>query len=360
MRDISITRTSHSRLPEVDFNNIPFGKLFSDHMFIADYYDGQWQDFRIEPFGRITMHPAMLGIHYGQSIFEGMKATKMLDGTPVMSRPELHAKRMNASARRMCMPEFPEDMYVEALHQLLGLDHGWIPAKEDSALYIRPFMYATDEMFGVKPSLTYKFIIFTGPVGPYYPRPVKIKTEQEYVRAPKGGVGEAKAAGNYGAALLPTEKAKEAGFDQVLWLDAKEFRYIQEAGTMNLFFVIDGKVVTPATDGAILKGITRKSMIELLKAKNIPVEERVLDINEIVEAYKAGKLDEAFGAGTAALVAHIDLIQHGDLAMHLPPVKDRKIGPMLKDTINGIRSGRLKDELGWIVPIKVSQEVEIV
>lgn len=358
-RPISIKRTSHSRLSTVDFDNIPFGKVFSDHMFIADYVDGKWQDLRIVPFGPLEMHPAMMGIHYGQSIFEGMKASKMADGTPVFFRPEMHAKRINRSAERMCMPTFPEDLFVKALHELVSLDANWIPPLEGSALYIRPIMYATDEFIGVKPSANYRLIIFTGPVGPYYPKPVSLITEQKYVRAVKGGVGEAKAAGNYGGSLLPARIANSKGFDQVMWLDAHDFKYVQEVGTMNLFFVIDNKVVTPSTNGAILKGITRDSILKILHDKEYPVEERMVSIDEIVEAHKAGKLQEAFGAGTAAVVAHVSKIEHNGYLMELPPLEDRKVGPMLKSEINGLRSGRLEDPYGWVVPVNSEEPVAI-
>jgi branched-chain amino acid aminotransferase len=356
---ITVTKSNHSRVSEVDFANIPFGRVFSDHMFIADYKDNQWQDFRIVPFGHMTLHPSMLGLHYGQSIFEGMKATKLYDGTPVLFRPEMHAKRINKSAARMCMPEFPEDYYVEALHQLLAIDQEWIPKTEDSALYIRPLMYATDEFFGVKPSSTYRLIIFSGPVGPYYAKPVKLVTEQKYVRAVRGGAGEAKAAGNYGAALLATRLAQEKGFDQVMWLDAHEFKYVQEVGTMNLFFVVDGKAITPSTDGAILRGITRDSYIKILKDKGYQVEERLISMDELVDAWSKGKLEECFGAGTAALMAPVSHIQHGDISIELPAQSNWKIAPMLKSELNGIRSGRIADRFGWIVPIKVTEEMAV-
>ncbi|RMD97712.1 MAG: branched-chain amino acid aminotransferase, partial [Bacteroidetes bacterium] len=243
--DIRITKTNSSRIDGVDFDNLPFGRLFSDHMFMAEYKDGQWQNFRIEPFKNFSLHPATMALHYGQEIFEGMKATKTLDGKPYLFRPEMHAKRLNKSAARMCMPEFPEEMFLKALHTLIDLDQGWIPPREGSALYIRPTMIATDEFIGVKPSDSYLFFIFTCPVGPYYPKPVKLLAETKYVRAVLGGTGEAKAAGNYAGALLPAKLAQEKGYDQVLWLDAREFKYIQESGTMNIFFVIDNKVITP-------------------------------------------------------------------------------------------------------------------
>lgn len=359
--DVKITKTTKSRLDHVDFDNIPFGKVFSDHMFIADFVDGEWRDARIVPFGNFEIHPACLGLHYGQSIFEGMKASKGKDGEPLLFRPEMHAKRINRSAQRMCMPDFPEDLFLQAIHQLVELDQGWIPPKEGSALYIRPFMFANGEFFGVKPSDKYRMMIFTGPVGPYYPKPVRLVVEEHYVRAVPGGAGAAKAAGNYGATLLPTEKAIKRGYDQIMWMDGHEFKYVQEVGTMNLFFVIDGVVITPALNGAILAGITRDSFMTILKDKGIPVEERPLSIDEIVAAYKAGKLEEVFGAGTAAVVAHVADITYRDAIMELPPVEERKIGTMLKSTIDKIRFRTMEDPYGWIVPVgnTVPEEVDL-
>ncbi len=349
---IQVTKVQQSRIAEVDFDNIPFGRVFSDHMFVADYRDGEWQDYRIVPFGDFTMHPASMALHYGQAIFEGMKASKSNDGDPWLMRPEMHAARINRSAERMMMPAFPEDVFVEALHALIDLDAAWIPPQEGSALYVRPYMFATDEFIGVKPSESYKFVIFTGPVGPYYAKPVRLKVEQHFVRAVPGGTGEAKAAGNYAGSLLPAHLAQKEGYDQVVWMGGPDMKEIQEVGTMNIFFVIDGTVVTPATDGAILHGITRDSFLKILAEKGIPVEARRLTIDEVVAAYKAGKLEEAFGAGTAAVVSHVAEIAYGDLHMELPPVEDRKIGIMLKDYIDGLRSGRVEDTHNWIVPVK--------
>ncbi len=355
--NIKITRVQHSRLSEVDFDNIPFGRVFSDHMFVADYHDGQWHNPRIEPFERFTMHPATMALHYGQAIFEGMKASKSKDGEPLLFRPELHSRRLNLSAERMCMPHFPEDLFLEALHALVGLDQAWIPPQAGSALYIRPYMFANDEFIGVKPSQNYKFIIFTGPVGPYYPKPVSLIAEQTYVRAINGGTGEAKAAGNYGGSLLPAKIAQEKGYDQVMWLDGHEFKYIQEVGTMNIFFVLGDTVVTPATDGAILKGITRNSILTILKDKGYKVEERPLAIDEIVEAHQNGQLKEAFGAGTAAVVAHIAKIAYNGKDMDLPPVEDRHVGDMVKAEINGLRACTIEDTRGWVIPVKSVEEV---
>lgn len=351
-KEIQIQRVENSRLDGVDFDNIPFGRTFSDHMYVADYKDGEWQNPRIVPFASFSIHPASMVLHYGQAIFEGMKATKSVDGKPLFFRPEKHVERINASAQRMCMPDFPKDMFMDAVHQLVALDQGWIPPKTGSALYLRPYMFATDEFIGVQPSQTYTFIIFTGPVGPYYAKPVSLIAEEKYVRACEGGVGEAKTAGNYAASLLPARIAKEKGFDQVMWMDGKEFKYVQEVGTMNIFFVIDGKVVTPATDGAILKGITRESAIEILRKEGYEVEARKVSKEELIEAYDKGLLQETFGTGTAAVVSHVAKIQIGDRLLELPPVKDRKVGALVKTIIEGLRDTTIEDTYGWIVPVK--------
>ncbi len=357
--EIKITTTQQSRLAQVDFNDIPFGKVFSDHMFVCDYQHGKWQHPRIEPFGPFTSHPALMALHYGQSIFEGMKASKSIDGQPFLFRPEMHARRLNHSAQRICMPTFPEDLFVEALHQLVALDQEWIPTTEGSALYIRPFMFATDEFIGVRPSASYKMIIFTCPVGPYYPKPVRLWVEQQYVRAVNGGTGEAKAAGNYAGALYPAKMAQERGFDQVMWMDAYEFKYIQEVGTMNIFFVIGDAVLTPATDGSILKGITRDSILTILRDKGYDVQERPITIDEIVEAHRRGTLREAFGAGTAAVVSHVEAIGYKDQVLELPSVENRTIANLVKSEINGIRSGKIADRYGWLTPVKVKEQVTI-
>jgi branched-chain amino acid aminotransferase len=274
-----------------------------------------------------------------------------VDGTPLLLRPEEHARRINASARRMMMAEFPEDRFVEAIRRLVDLDRDWIPPQPGSALYLRPYMYATDEFIGVRPSQTYRFCIFTAPVGPYYAKPVRLKVEERYVRAVPGGTGEAKAAGNYAGSLRAVHEANEQGFDQVLWMGGPDMKHIQEVGTMNVFFVIDGEVVTPATDGAILKGITRKLFMDILRDKGIPVSERVITIDEVVEADRKGSLQEIFGAGTAAVVSHVAELQYRDHTMTLPPVGERKIGPMLKEYIDGLRVGTVEDTHGWLLRV---------
>lgn len=355
MNNLKITKVQNSRVSSVDFDNIPFGTTFTDHMFVADYIDGEWTNMEIVPLEKLSIHPGNLAWHYGQSIFEGMKATRDAAGIPLLFRPEEHIYRLNASARRMCMPEFPEAAFLEAVHTLVRLEKNWIPPQEGSALYIRPFMFAMDSALGVRPSDTYKFIICTLPVGPYYPKPVKLKAEEKYIRAAQGGVGEAKTAGNYAASLYPAKLAKEEGYDQVMWLDAREFKYIQEVGTMNIFFVIGDEVITPETEGTILKGITRKTIIEILKDEGYKVVERRISIDEVVEAYDKGELKEVFGTGTAAVIALVDEIKYRDKVMHLDPTTF-KVAPFAKNTINGLRNRTIEDTRGWVIEAGASVE----
>lgn len=348
---LKIIKTENSRLGDFDFNNMPgFGNAFSDHMFEADYIDGEWKNFTIRPLSNFSIHPANLTLHYGQAIFEGMKASLSKDGIPFLFRPYDHARRLNFSATRMSMPSFPEDVFIDVLEKLIMIDKDWIPPMEGSAMYIRPFMFATDGLIGVKPSQTYKFMILLLPVGGYYNKPLFLKVETQYVRAVRGGIGEAKAAGNYAASLYPYVEAKKQGFDQVLWLDALELKYVQEISTMNIFFVMKDKVITPATDGALLRGITRDCFMKILKKKNIPVEEARINIYEIFEQYKNGELLEVFGAGTAAIVADVDRLSLNGEVIKLD-VSNYKISPMILSTINKIRSGEIADEFGWIKPI---------
>ncbi len=344
---IKITPTLNSKISSVDFDNIPFGQVFSDHMFTADYIDGVWKNCEIKQLGHLSVHPGNLAWHYGQSIFEGMKASITNDGVPLLLRPEKHIERLNNSARRMCMPEFPEETFIEAIEKLVWMDRAWIPSKKGSALYIRPLMMAMDSALGVRPSDSYKLLIFTLPVGPYYNKPVSLLAQDEYVRAADGGVGEAKTAGNYAASLYPARLAKEKGYDQVMWMDAKEFRYIQEVGTMNIFFVIDGKVITPKAGGTILKGITRDCAITILRDEGYEVEERLLDIAEIIEAHKNGTLQEIFGTGTAAVISNVYKFAHKGVDYEID-VDQFKVSPFLKTYIEALRAGEKADKFGWL------------
>lgn len=355
--DIQIIPTQHSRLSSLDFNNIPFGKVFTDHMLVADYVNGEWTNVVIKPFESLLLHPGNAALHYGQSIFEGMKANRTEDGNPILFRAEKHVERINASARRMCMPEVPHDLFMDGLRKLVYLDREWIPSLEGCSLYIRPFMFAMDEFLGVKPSDTYKFIILLLPVGSYYSAPVKLRAEDKYVRAVQGGVGEAKTSGNYAASLRPAQDAKKAGYDQVMWLDGKNFKYIQEVGTMNIFFVIGDKVVTPETDGAILKGITRDSVIAILKDKGYELEIRPVTIEEIMAAGKSGELKEVFGTGTAAVISNVCEINYQDETVILN-LDQYEVSPMLYKTINGIKNRTIEDKFGW-VEIVTAEELEL-
>lgn len=348
---ITLQKTTESRLATVDFSHLPFGKIKSDHMFVVDYYDGAWQDARIVPFGPIPLSPATSALHYGQAIFEGMKAHLNEDGTPLLFRPQDNLKRMNDSARRMCMPELPEALFMDGLSQLVALDREWIPQAEGNSLYIRPFMFATDDSVGVKVSESYCFIIFCSPVSPYYSQPLRIKVAERYVRAFDGGIGSAKAAGNYGASMLPTKEANNEGFQQVMWMDGKEFKYIEETGTTNVFFVVGNKVLTPSLDGSILDGITRRSCITLLRESGMEVEERRVSIDEIIEAQNNGTLKEAFCTGTAANIAHIELFQHKGLNYILPSLDERPVGNYLGETLQAIKCGKIADIHDWIVPV---------
>lgn len=347
---LKIIKTENSRISELDFNNIPFGRAFTDHMFVADYKDGEWGDMRIEPFGNFSIHPANIAWHYGQSIFEGMKATKAIDGTPMLFRPEQHSIRINKSAERLCMPTFPQEMFLEAVYELVKLDQDWIPKNEGSALYLRPYMIAMDEFIGVQVAKTYKFVIFCCPVGPYYSQAVKLKADDKFIRAAEGGTGEAKAAGNYAGSLYPAKIAKEEGFDQIMWLDAKDHKKIQEVGTMNIFFVINDTIITPPTSGTILKGITRDSALKIFEANGYKVDVRDLTIDEVMAAGKDGSLKEVFGTGTAAVVANVRGIGYKGDSITLNP-DNYKVSPFLKDTINGLRSTRIEDTYGWTVRV---------
>lgn len=354
--NISVQKVATSRLSEIDFNHLPFGKICSDHMFVMDYVDGAWKQGKITPMENFSIHPANLTLHYGQSIFEGMKASVSKDGTPLLFRLDKHIERLNASAERMCMPALPEDIFYEAIETLVDLDKSWIPPQAGSALYIRPYMFATDEFIGVRPSETYKFVIFTCPVGPYYAAPVSLIAEDKYVRASNGGVGEAKTAGNYAASLYAAKRAKDRGYDQVMWMDPVEFKYIQEVGTMNIFFVIDGKAYTPDLSGSILRGITRDSLITILKDRGIDVVEAPLSKDQVIAAHHAGTLQEVFGSGTAAVISYVSKIAFGDLVIDLD-VDNYEIAPSLKSYIEDLRSGEGVDKFGWLKEVRSLQPV---
>ena len=348
---IHIEKVKESKAKDLDFNDIPLGRTFTDHMFLCTYENEAWQTPKIVPMGALPTHPAAMALHYGQAIFEGMKATIDANGTPMLFRPEQNAKRLNFSARRLGMPEFPEELFVEALKVLVDLDKNWIPPQQGSALYLRPFMYADEAFIGMRAATQYKFIIMASPSNPIYTKRVRLYAETNYIRAAHGGTGQAKAAGNYAAAILPTEHAKAKGYDQVLWLDAHNFKSIQEVGTMNIFFKINGKIITPNLDGSILAGITRMSVIELLRYKGYEVTERPISIDEINEASKDGTLEEAFGTGTAVGIAMIQDIGYKDEDIYVS--NESPVGQMVLETINGVRTGEIPDDLNWMCKIKI-------
>ncbi len=348
--NIPITKVNKSRVDALDFNNIPLGTTFTDHMFICDYNNGQWENPRVQPLELIPTHPAAMALHYGQAIFEGMKAYKDQDGDPMLFRPEKNAARLNKSADRMGMPDFPEDLFVEGLKELVSIERNWIPPQQGSALYLRPFMYADEPFIGMRAATHYKFIIMASPAGPFFSKRIKLWAEKTYIRAAHGGTGEAKAAGNYAAAIRPTEYAKAKGYDQVLWLDAAEHKYIQEVGTMNIFFKIKGAFITPELDGSVLDGITRDSVIEMLKAMNFEVTERKITIDEIRQASENGTLEEAFGTGTAVGIAYIQEIGLEGETIHVS--EESPIGLEVNDTLNAIKTGQLDDQFGWMTRLK--------
>ena len=339
-----------------DWNNLGFGKYFTDHMFIMDYNDGMgWHDARIVPYQNLSLDPACMVFHYAQEMFEGLKAYRTPDGSVQLFRPDKNIERMNKTNERLCIPALDPGDVLEAIKALVATEKDWVPAAPETSLYIRPFIIATDVQLGVHPSKSYKFMIILSPVGSYYPegiKPVKIFVEREYVRAVKGGTGYAKVGGNYACSLIGQQKAEAMGYSQVLWLDGIEHKYIDEVGAMNVFFVIDGVVITPALEeGNILPGVTRNSCIRILKENGYKVEERKLSLKEVIDAYKNGTLSEAFGTGTAAVVSPMGLLDTGDLKML---INNNEIGPVAKkvyDTLTGIQWGKTEDVFGWVYRI---------
>jgi len=350
---IKITKTPKSRIKEVNLDDPGFGRVFSDHMLEVRYEDEHWHQAEIKPYGKIEVTPALNTLHYGQSVFEGTKAYYVDENTVNLFRLEKNWERMANSCERLCIPKIGKEVFLQGIKDLVKLDHKWVPKKDGNALYIRPLACAFDHLIAAKESNDYRFFVITSPVGSYYSRPVKLTSSQKYVRAVKGGVGYAKAAGNYAASLYPARKAHEQGYDQVLWLDALEHKYVEEVGTMNIFFVIDGVLVTPDLRGTILPGITRDSVIHLAKHWGMPVEERRLSINEVMNAGKDGKLDEVFGAGTAAVIAPVQEIHHDGSLVQIHEEGRGPIGQRLYDTITGIQRGQKEDPFGWTQSIKV-------
>jgi branched-chain amino acid aminotransferase len=344
---IAVDRTKQSRLKEVDFDNLGFGAHISDHMLVAHYDQGKWGEAKVMPFGNLPMTPAILALHYGQAIFEGMKAFKMHDGRINIFRVKRHYQRLLKSLERMCMPAISEELFTSSLEAIVKADENWIPTAEGCSLYLRPVVFASESKLGVKVSDQYMFVIMSSPVGPYFTKPVRLKVEQEYVRAAEGGTGFAKCAGNYGGAFYPTQLARQQGFDQVIWTDAKEHKYVDESGAMNIMFVMDGKLVTPALSSSILDGVTRSSLVQLAKDMGVTVEERKISIDELEKGFQSGKLTEAFGAGTAAVVSPVATININGKDHHLPAVTDSALMMRLKKKFSDLRTGVQADVHNW-------------
>lgn len=350
--DINVTKVERSKLKDLNPENLPFGKYFTDHMLEAEYENGKWTNVEIKPYQPLLLEPSLSALHYGQAIFEGIKAYKDEANNAYIFRPQDNFNRFNISAERMCMPTVPEEIFIEGMKQLIELDKNWIPNKKDHSLYIRPFMFSTDCMLGVRPSGTYKFIIILSPSGPYFAAPMKIFVEEKYTRAAPGGVGFAKNAGNYGGSLIAAEEAKKLGYDQVLWTDAFEHKWLQEVGMMNVFFMIDGKAITPSLDeGTILDGVTRKTLVTILQEEfGITVEERRISIDELIDAFNKGLVTEAFGSGTAATVALIKELRYKDTILQFD-LNKATIAASLKKHLDEIRSCAIEDKRGWMVKI---------
>ncbi|ASB86860.1 branched-chain amino acid aminotransferase [Bacillus sonorensis] len=346
---------SQTKKQKPDPNRLEFGRVFTDHMFVMDYSaENGWHDPRIVPYQPIEMDPAAMVYHYGQSVFEGLKAYVSDDGKVLLFRPEKNVERLNKSNDRLCIPRVDPDTVLDGLKQLLQIEKEWIPAAEGTSLYIRPFIISTEPYLGVAPSKTYKLLIILSPVGSYYKegiQPVKIAVESEFVRAVTGGTGNAKTAGNYAASLKAQEVAESKGFSQVLWLDGVEKKYIEEVGSMNIFFKIDGEIVTPALNGSILEGITRNSVLYLLKQWGLPVTEKKISVDELIQAHKDGLLEEAFGTGTAAVISPVGELIWKDESLVINGGETGEIAKKLYDTITGIQKGALPDPFGWTVEV---------
>jgi branched-chain amino acid aminotransferase len=348
---IPVTRVSRSRLTEALRENSEFGCTFSDHMLVADWEAGCWKPPQIVSFGPMSFSPALTPFHYGQAIFEGFKAHRTVQGGVALFRPRDNLVRMNRSTARLAMPEIPETLFLEGVTQLVRLDHDWIPHREGGSLYIRPVYFGIDETLLVRPANRYRLIVMTSPVGPYFSQPIRLLAEERFVRAFPGGTGDTKAAGNYAGGLLAARLAQEKGFHNVLWLDGVERRYVEESGVMNIMFVLDGRAVTPPLEGTILPGVTRDSCLVLLREMGIPVEERRVTIDELFSLHAAGKLLEAFGIGTAAIVAPVALIRWRDREISFPAASDSSVATKLRSRLVAIQTGREPDPHHWLLAV---------
>ena len=356
MLDIHINRTTAPKQKPTPGSALGFGHIFTDHMFLMPYTEGQgWHDPRIEPFSNLSLSPATMVFHYGQAMFEGMKAYRAPDGRALLFRPDMNAKRANVSNKRLCIPRLPEEDFLQAVKAIVKVEEGWIPSDPGTSLYIRPFIIATDAFLGVAPSKTYLFIIILSPVGAYYASgmsPVGIWIEDEYVRAVRGGMGFIKTGGNYACSLIAQVKAHDAGYSQVLWLDGIERKYIEEVGAMNIFFIINGVLVTPELNGSILPGVTRDSVIKMCASWGIPVQERRISVEELLEAQRSDALEEVFGTGTAAVISPVGRLRYQD---HVMTIRTGETGPLsqkLYDSLTAIQWGQIEDSFDWTVEVK--------
>lgn len=347
LTEIAVRKTTHSKIDEVDFSKLEFGKYIADHMLVCDYAAGEWQQPMIVPFANLSLNPATLALHYGQTVFEGMKAFRMNDGRITIFRIEKHYERFVKSLDRMCMAAPSKEIFMDGLIKLIELDKAWVPGQPGAALYLRPFVYASEAKFGVKISEQFRFIIFTGPVPELYAKPISVKVETNYIRAAKGGTGFAKCGGNYGGAYYPTKLAREQGYDQVLWTDGKENKFIEESGMMNVMFVINDVLVTPPLSDSILDGVTRDSLLTLAANLGYETEERQVSIDELEKAFHSGTISEAFGAGTAAVVAPIQTIHINGIDYHLPGYNNESLLSKIKQQLENIRTGLEEDVHGW-------------
>ena len=344
---MKITKTIQSKIENTDFDNLSFGKCFSDHMFSISYKNNKWQNPEILPYGPLSLNPGTHVFHYGQAIFEGMKAYKNEQGETLLFRPHENIKRLNRSADRMCMPRIDDVIFMQGLRTLLEIDKDWIPNSDSMSLYIRPFMIADSEFIRATPASEFKFIIITSPTSTYYSGKTNLKIEQKYARSVVGGTGFAKAAGNYAAAFAPTKKAQNEGFTQIIWTDAISHEYIEECGTMNIMFRIDDKIITPKLSDSILGGITRDSIITIAKQKGIMVEERRISVSEIIEKYNNGRIKEAFGVGTAVTLNPIDSITFKDMVIDIKVLEQDSFATILKKELLDIQYGKIEDINGW-------------
>jgi branched-chain amino acid aminotransferase len=348
---ISLTRTPQSRLTEDLRENSPFGTNYSDHMFVADYADGKWQDSRIVPFGPMQLSPATTALHYGQSLFEGFKAHRTADGRVALFRPMANHARLNRTAARLAMPEISEEIFREGLLELIRVDKEWTPYREGGSLYVRPVYFGTDDSLMVRPATRYRFVIITSPGGPYFAQPIRLLAEETYVRAFPGGTGDAKTAGNYGGGLLAAKLAQAKGYHNVMWLDGKDRRFIEESGVMNIMFNINGTAITPALSGTILPGVTRDSVLTLLRDMNVKLEERPVSLDEVLAAHSNTTLLEAFGIGTAAIIAPIAAIGHHGKDHEIPTNSPTGLAHKLRTTLTTIQTGRAPDTHNWLLYI---------